>query len=96
MDLQRLEKNLFDNVLEAQLKLGYEGRPMSLNYTSSSLKHLTGTDDIEKALEWENISIEEHISRYIADGLSKKDAVKKVAKDRGVSKQEIYKYSIDM
>ena len=52
--------------------------------------------DIEKALEWENISIEEHISRYIADGLSKKDAVKKVAKDRGVSKQEIYKYSIDM
>ena len=53
-------------------------------------------NDIEKALEWENISIEEHISRYIADGLSKKDAVKKVAKDRGVSKQEIYKYSIDM
>ena len=52
--------------------------------------------DIEKALEWENIGIEEHISRYIADGLSKKDAVKKVAKDRGVSKQEIYKYSIDM
>ena len=52
--------------------------------------------DNEKALEWENISIEEHISRYIADGLSKKDAVKKVAKDRGVSKQEIYKYSIDM
>lgn len=51
MDLQRLEKNLFDNVLEAQLKLGYEGRPMSLNYTSSSLKHLTGTDDIEKALD---------------------------------------------
>ena len=42
MDLQRLEKNLYDNILEAQVKLGYDGRPMSLNYTLASLSHLTG------------------------------------------------------
>lgn len=44
MDMQRLEKNLCDNILEAQIKLGYDGRPMSLNYTVSSLCHLTGAD----------------------------------------------------
>ena len=45
MDLQRLEKNLCDNILEAQVKLGYDGRPMSLNYTTASLSHLTGADN---------------------------------------------------
>lgn len=54
MDLQRLEKNLYDNILEAQVKLGYDGRPMSLNYTLASLSHLTGaacnTDSIKAML----------------------------------------------
>lgn len=52
MDIQRLEKNLCDNILEAQIKLGYDGRPMSLNYTTSSLCHLTGitADDTETML----------------------------------------------
>ena len=52
MELDRLEKNLYDNILEAQVKLGYEGRPMSLNYTFSSLCHLTGAekDKLEQTL----------------------------------------------
>ena len=52
--------------------------------------------DRMKAESWDNISIEDHIRRYINEGLTKKDAVKQVAKDRGVSKQEIYKYSVFM
>lgn len=43
---------------------------------------------------WEKFSIDEHIKMYIEKGLSKKDAIKKVAKDRKVPKSEIYKYSI--
>lgn len=50
MDHKRLEKNLCDNILEAQIKLGYDGRPMSLNYTAASLRHLTGAEDIETEL----------------------------------------------
>ena len=52
MELDRLEKNLYDNILEAQVKLGYEGRPMSLNYTFSSLCHLAGAekDKLEQTL----------------------------------------------
>lgn len=38
--------------------------------------------------------VNEHIARYIAGGYSKKDAIKAVAKDRGVSKNEIYMQTV--
>ena len=41
-----------------------------------------------------SLSPEEHIEHYISEGLSKMDAIKAVAKDRGVPKSEIYKYTI--
>jgi len=41
-DFRCLEKHILDNILEAQIKLGYEGRSMSLNYTKNSLIHLLG------------------------------------------------------
>lgn len=44
MDFERLEKNICDNVLEAQLKLGYDKRPISFNYTLSTLRNLLATD----------------------------------------------------
>ena len=37
----------------------------------------------------------EHVERYIADGMSKMDAIKATAKDRGVPKSEIYDLMID-
>lgn len=39
---------------------------------------------------WESISVEEHVAKYVAEGMSEKDAMKQAAKDRGVSKREIY------
>ncbi|MBU3840201.1 MAG: 16S rRNA (cytidine(1402)-2'-O)-methyltransferase [Candidatus Ruminococcus intestinipullorum] len=41
---------------------------------------------------WEEFTIEEHMQHYIDEGLDKKAAMKAVAKDRGVSKREIYNY----
>lgn len=41
--------------------------------------------------DWISLSIEEHISRYIQLGMSKMDACKQVARDRGIPKGEIYK-----
>ena len=38
-----------------------------------------------------NMSVEEHLEYYIASGMSKMDATKAVAKDRGVPKSIIYK-----
>ena len=52
--------------------------------------------EMEQRSSWENMSIAEHIRKYINEGLSKKEAVKKVAKDRNMQKSEVYKHSIEL
>ena len=44
----------------------------------------------EKRAGWEEMSVEEHVQLYIDQGMDKKEAMKKAAKDRGVSKRDIY------
>ena len=44
----------------------------------------------EEVAKWEEMSIEEHMNYYLNQGIQKKDAMKMVAKDRGVSKRDIY------
>lgn len=44
----------------------------------------------EQQEHWKNISIEEHFQIYLDKNMSKKDAMKAVAKDRGISKREVY------
>ena len=50
----------------------------------------------EQRAQWDEMSIKDHIIKYIEEGLSKKDAIKKVAKDRGLPKAEVYSHSIDI
>lgn len=50
----------------------------------------------EKKSIWIDLSIEEHILSYINNGISKKEAIKMVAKDRNLPKNEIYKFSTDL
>ncbi len=42
-----------------------------------------------------SLSIEEHMRRYEEAGMERKEAMKAVAKDRGVGKREIYQYMLD-
>lgn len=51
-------------------------------------KEILKVKEIDK---WSSLSIEEHFNMYIEDGLSDKDAIKKVAVDRGMDKREVYK-----
>ena len=44
----------------------------------------------EKRRSWNEMSIEDHMKYYEDEGFSHKDAMKKVAADRGVGKREIY------
>lgn len=44
-------------------------------------------EEIEK---WEAVPLSVHMQRYLEMGLEEKEAMKRVAKDRGVSKREIY------
>lgn len=55
---------------------------------------------VEGATEKESplnaLTEQEHIKHYMAAGLDKKEALKRVAKDRGVSKSELYPFAIDL
>lgn len=42
-----------------------------------------------------NLSLNEHFKYYESLGLEKKDIIKRIAKDRGTSKNEIYQYFLD-
>lgn len=44
----------------------------------------------DKAAAWENISVTEQVSRYEAEGMTRKEAIKKTAEERGVPKREVY------
>lgn len=44
----------------------------------------------EQEASWKEHSIEEHMNYYMQQGIEKKEAMKKVAKDRGVGKRDIY------
>lgn len=45
----------------------------------------------EEQDRWEQMSIPEHMEHYLSQGIDKKEAMKRVAKDRGVGKRDIYK-----
>ena len=44
----------------------------------------------------EKLDAVELVKEYINDGIDKKDAIKKVAKELGVNKNEVYKKCIDL
>lgn len=44
----------------------------------------------EQQLSWESIPLEEHMQKYESQGISRKEAMKMVAKDRGISKRDVY------
>lgn len=48
----------------------------------------------EKVKAWEEMSMEEHMDYYTSQGLDKKDAMKAVAKDRGISKRDVYQWLV--
>lgn len=44
----------------------------------------------EEQAGWEALSLEEHMAHYESQGIDRREAMKRVAKDRGVSKRDIY------
>lgn len=46
----------------------------------------------EEKRVWEETSIEEHVAHYESQGMDRKEAMRMAAKDRGISKREIYQH----
>lgn len=56
---------------------------------------IEGTEE-EEENPFEEISVKEHLKTYMEKGFSKKDAVKKVASERKISKNQVYKESLSL
>lgn len=56
------------------------------------------TEEIEEEekSKWSHLSLEQHIIKYINEGMSKKEAIKMVSKERGIPKSEVYKSSLEI
>lgn len=49
----------------------------------------------EEKAQWEEMSIEEHMEHYLSQGMDKKNAMKTVAKDRGIGKRDVYQMLLE-
>ena len=82
---ERAEKAHMDELIEK-----YEGKDLKGEYVlvipGKSFKEKRD----EEIKTFEQLSITEHMNLYLLKGMDKKEAMKAVAKDRGVSKRDIY------
>ena len=47
--------------------------------------------EAERAMQYEGLSLADHMRKYLAEGKEEKEAMKAVAADRGISKREVYR-----
>ena len=62
-----------------------------LNLKGEMVLIVEGASIESNVLELNSLSVLEHFNHYINQGIDEKEALKKVAKDRNVSKSDIYK-----
>ncbi len=98
-DVKKTVKSLFDNfgdrraVAVREITKLYEERidfSLSQGYLGEERGEFVIVVEGAEALSPFSSSIEEHFQSYIDKGLTKNEAIKQVAKDRGVHKSEIY------
>lgn len=51
---------------------------------------------VEEQEQWEQMPLEAHMEHYESQGMDHKSAMKRVAKDRGVSKRDIYRMLLEL
>lgn len=94
-ELTKIYQEIYRGHLKEALQYFIENKPRGEFVLVLEGKKLEEIKEEKKEL-WINLSIEEHILKYINDGLSKKEAIKAVAKDRELPKNEVYKFSTNI
>lgn len=105
--LSDLQKDLGDRnitIVRELTKVYEEVLPMTLSQAVDYYKERTprgefvlvleGAEKESLAKDFSQISIEDHLMEYLKAGFNKKEAVKQVAKDRNLPRNEVYPYSI--
>lgn len=93
-ELTKIHETTEQTTFTAAVRYFFENEPKGeyvLVIEGISQKELT----VREQAKWETLTIPEHMEQYLSKGFSKKDAMKEVARDRGVSKREIYQQLLD-
>ncbi|MFA6947887.1 MAG: 16S rRNA (cytidine(1402)-2'-O)-methyltransferase [Eubacteriales bacterium] len=85
-ELTKLNEEIDRTTLSAAVKQ-YEAREPRGEYVLV----VEGKTDSAEGLFWSDMSVADHVGYYTALGMTKNEAIKAVAKDRGVAKNVIYK-----
>ena len=88
-ELTKLNEEIVVTSFEEALKM-YETKEPRGEYVLI----VSGAKEVESECFFEDMTIEEHVEFYEKQGMRKMDAIKACAKDRGVSKNEVYKHFI--
>ena len=78
-------KTTFDDVIKF-----YEDNEPKGEYVLVISGKTFETKEREVREAWESLSVEEHMAHYEDSGMERKEAMKQVAKDRGISKRDVY------
>lgn len=94
-ELTKLHEEIFRGSITDSINYFTENRPRG-----EFVLVISGKSDedikIEKESQWIDLSIEEHLEKVISKGINKKEAIKLVAKERGLAKKDVYKYSTNL
>lgn len=93
-ELTKKHETAFQTTIEELIRYYSEEKPLGecvLVIQGKSRQEM----EKEAQASWENIPIEEHMQQYEEKGISGKEAMKLVAKDRGITKRDVYQYLIN-
>ena len=93
-ELTKKHETAFLSTLEEAVKFYEENLPKGECVILLDGKSIREMEEEQKD-GWEAMTIEKHMAHYLDQGIDRKEAMKKVAKDRGVSKREIYQYLVE-
>lgn len=94
-ELTKLYQEIYRGTLKESIEYFVENKPRGEFVLVLEGKRIEDIKE-EKKQEWIDLSIEDHILKYMNDGIKKKDAIKMVAKDRELPKSEVYKFSTNI
>ncbi|MFT8351486.1 16S rRNA (cytidine(1402)-2'-O)-methyltransferase [Clostridium saccharoperbutylacetonicum] len=94
-ELTKIYEEIYRGTLEEAIEYFVMNKPRGEFVLVLEGKKLEDIKEEQREL-WINLSIQEHIIKYMNDGLNKKDAIKRVAKEREIPKSEVYKFSTEI
>ncbi|MDY5701483.1 MAG: 16S rRNA (cytidine(1402)-2'-O)-methyltransferase [Lachnospiraceae bacterium] len=88
-ELTKKFETVFPTTLKDALEYYEKNAPRGEYVLVLEGRSISARQEEEKAC-WQQLSIEEHMKHYEEKGIERKEAMKLVAKDRGISKREVY------